>query len=74
MSNPKVLRRTFVKYNNVAQQVFYNTNTTLIGLRFFNNLVLYVEEDEKEAEAKWQKEFDNERYKVTIKYNNPTTQ
>ena len=40
--------------------MFYNTNSTLLGLRFFNNLVLYVEEEgEKEAGTKWQKEFDN---------------
>lgn len=60
-----------MKYNNVAQEVYYSTNSTLLGLRFFNNLILYVEEQGEKV--RWQEEFDTEKYKVTIRYNNPTT-
>ena len=71
LENPVVIRRTFVSGGNNADVVPLS-NKTLVGLRFFNNLNLYVEE--KTATTKWQEEFDSEKYRITVNYNNPLTQ
>ena len=72
LRNPLVIRRNFSGSNPINKlELEVNRNKKLIDLRFFNNIVLYVEERDESPKTKWELEFQNERFRCLIKYNNP---
>lgn len=70
LQNPLIIRRNFTGIQPITLlDLQSNLGKRLIDLRFFNNLTLYVEEES--SEAKWAGEFENEKYRCTIRFNQP---
>jgi hypothetical protein len=58
LRNPLVIRRNFSGSNPINKlELEVNRNKKLIDLRFFNNIVLYVEERDESPKTKWELEF-----------------
>jgi hypothetical protein len=71
LQDPLIIRRNFTGIQPITQlDLEANLGKKLIDLRFFNNLTLYVEERAQDG-PKWPLEFENEKYRCTIKFNHP---
>lgn len=75
MVRPLVLKKNFsIGVPTVKLDLESNRDKKLIALRFFSSINIYVEEEqelEKEEKSRWAKEFDLERFRCLIKFNDP---
>ena len=71
MKNPVIIKRTFGSGKSYEEfELGDNQQKTLISMRFFNGINLYVE-PENTCRLLWDQEFETERYRCLINYNNP---
>ena len=71
MKNPVIIKRTFGSGKSYEEfKLGDNQQKTLISMRFFNGINLYVE-PENTGRLLWDQEFETERYRCLINYNNP---
>jgi hypothetical protein len=74
INNPIILRRTFTSGKNTSEMLSLpdNMDKTLLKLRFFNSLNLFIEPQHPAGKSHlWDEEFEAERYRFLVKFNNP---
>ena len=58
ISTPLMIKRNFSRKNPLQKlKLEDNKDKQIIDLRFFNNILIYVEDDDNSEKTKWQLEF-----------------
>jgi hypothetical protein len=72
IDRPLVIRRNYTSAQPISSLLVEdNAEKRLIDLRFFSNINLYVEEVSEDIDVRWAREFEKERFRCNIRFNNP---